>query len=153
MGRQHVVHNLSQIHWTAVVKIAKYLYSTQSLGMPSVIGSGSKFAAELTGLADSDYARSKGHRQSVSGGVVMYSGEVVPWFSHMQRCIPLSSTKTEHVAMVKGVKEVLFLRQVALEIVRPESSSKPIVVYEDNKGAVQLTNNSLASASSKHIDV
>ena len=82
----------------------------------------------------------------------MYCGGAISWFSRTQRCVILSSTEAEHVAMAECVKEALFLHQV-LEFVRPDISSKAAVVYEHNEGAVQLANNPLGSTRTKHIDV
>ena len=51
-------------------------------------------------------------RRSVSGGAIMCAGACVCWFSRTQKCITLSTSEAEYVALGDAVKELLFLRQV-----------------------------------------
>ena len=105
-------HNLSKAHWAAVVKIVNYLRSTPNLGLTFMRGNRSGLHRRLVAYADSDYARSKEHRRSVSGGVVMYCRGPILWFSRTQRCVTLSSTEAEYEALAECLKEVLFVRQI-----------------------------------------
>ena len=66
----------------------------------------------LISFADADYASRSTDRRSVSGGVVMCSGGPVSWHSKTQKCVTLSTTQVEYVAMSDMGKEILFLRQV-----------------------------------------
>ena len=66
----------------------------------------------LQAFADADYASKATNRRSVSGGLVMFGGACVSWFSRTQKCVTLFTTKAEYVALADIVKEVLFLRQV-----------------------------------------
>ena len=54
--------------------------------------------------------------------------------------------------MADGVKEALYVRGV-LVFLMPSPGSPSIGVFEDNKGAMDLTKNPLSSSNSKHIDV
>ena len=62
--------------------------------------------------ADADYASKAADRRLVSGGLVMCGGACVSWFYRTQKCITLSTTEAEYVALATPIEEVLFLRQV-----------------------------------------
>ena len=70
----------------------------------------------------------------------------------MQKCVTLSITEAEYIAMAGGVKEALYVRGV-LVFLMPSLGSPSIGVFEDNKGATDLAKNLLSSSNSKHIDV
>ena len=63
-------------------------------------------------FADADYATMTADMRSVSGGLMMCGGACVSWFSTTQKCVTLSTTEAEYVALADVMKEVLFLRQV-----------------------------------------
>ena len=73
-------------------------------------------------------------------------------FSRMKKCVTLSTTEAEYVAMADGVKEALYVREV-LVFLMPSLGSPSIGVFEDSKGATELAKNPLSSSNSKHIDV
>ena len=86
------------------------------------------------------------------GGMVMYLGAAIAYISRTQRCVSLSSTEAEYIAMGDGVEEILFVRQM-LRFLRPGYKKKRVTVFEDNQGAIGSASNRLASGRSKHIDV
>ena len=60
------------------------------------------------------------------------------WFSRMQKCVTLSTSEAEYVALGDAVNELLFLRQVLrFMILGKEITYFP--VFEDNRGALQLS--------------
>ena len=61
---------------------------------------------------DADYAHKVEDRRSVSGVAVCCGGTLVSWFSRTQKCVTLSTTEAEYVAMADGVKEALYVRGV-----------------------------------------
>ena len=82
----------------------------------------------------------------------MCEGAAVSWFSRTQKCVTLSTTEAEYVALSDDLKEVLFLRQVWRFVV-PQASMICISVFEDNQGELQRAHNPIANSNSKHIDV
>ncbi|CAM9428218.1 unnamed protein product [Pylaiella littoralis] len=82
----------------------------------------------------------------------MCGGERVSWFSRTKKCVTLSTTEAEYVALAEVTKEVLFLRQV-WRFMLPEVGMPCIPVFEDNEGAIQLAKNPITNSNSKHIDV
>ena len=76
----------------------------------------------------------------------------VCWFSRTQKCVTLSTSEAEYVALGDAVKELLFLRQV-WRFVLPGERMSCFTIFEDNPDAVQLSQNPVSSSNSKHIDV
>ena len=96
------------VDWGAVLSSLKYLRTTRNLGITCQRGSG----LDLEAFADAGYASKATDRRSVSGGVVMCGGAAVSWFSRTQKCVTLSTTEAEYVAMSECAKEALFMRHV-----------------------------------------
>ena len=141
-------HEPKSVHWKAVRMIMGYLRTTRHLGITFQRGRG----LNLEVYADSDYASKATDRRSVSGGVVMCGGSAVSWFSRTQKCVTLSTSEAEYVAMGDSVKEALFIRSV-WSFMLPDRAKPCLRIYEDNAGAIQLAENPLSSSNSKHIDV
>ena len=91
-------------------------------------------------------------RRSVSGGAIMHGGSCVCWFSRTRKCVTLSTSKAEYVALGGAVKELLFLRQVWRFMI-PDKGMPCFPVFEGNPGALQLSKNPVWNSNSKHIDV
>ena len=70
------VHDPSEPHWSAALKIVKYLKGTRDRGITYRKSS----ASNLVAYADSSFAENKQDRRSVSGGAALYGGCVVSWF-------------------------------------------------------------------------
>ena len=82
----------------------------------------------------------------------MCAGACVGWFSRTQKCVTLSTSEAEYVALGDAVKELLFLRQV-WRFMTPGKGMPCSPVFEDNHGALQLSKNPVSNSNSKHIDV
>ena len=83
----------------------------------------------------------------------MCAGGCVCWFSRTQKCVTLSTSEAEYVALGDTVKELLFLRQVWRFMIIPGKGMPCFPVFEDNQGALQLSKNPVSNSNSKHIDV
>ena len=131
--------------------ILEYINGTSEYGITFQRGTLSGISLEV--FADADYASKATDRRSVSGGVIMCGGSsVVCWFSRAQKCVTLSTTEAEYVALGDAVKELLFLRQV-WHFMLPSKVMPCFPIFEDNQGAVQLAQNPITNSNSKHIDV
>ena len=69
-----------------------------------------------------------------------------------QKCVTLSTSEAEYVALGDAVKELLFLRQVS-HFMLPSKVMPCFSAFEDSQGAVQLAQNPTTNSNSKHIDV
>ena len=73
-------------------------------------------------------------------------------FSRTQKCVTLSTTEAETVALTDVIEEALFLRSV-WHFMLPEVRMPYIPVFEDNQDVVQLSQNPITNSNSNHIDV
>ena len=138
------------IHWEAALGILEYINGTSEYGITFQRGTLSGISLEV--LADADYASKATDRRSVSGGLILCGGASVCWFSRTQKCVNLSTSEAEYVALGDAVKELLFLRQVS-RFMLPSKVTPCFPVFEDNQGVVQLAQNPITNSNSKHIDV
>ena len=102
--------------------------------------------------ADADYADKAHDRRSVSGIEILLDGIFVSHASKTHHIVSLSTSEAEHIAAGDGVKEALFVRAV-LSFIMLETIGASIKILEDNPVAMELIENPLSSARSKHIDV
>lgn len=56
------------------------------------------------------YKENKQDKRSVSGGVAIYAGGTVSWFSRTQHCVILRSTESNYVTVAEVTTEITFLR-------------------------------------------
>ena len=82
-------------------------------------------------FADADYASKATDRWSVSGGLIMCGGARVCRFSRTQKCVILSTSEAEYVALGDAVKELSFLRQV-WRFMLPSKVMPCFSVFKDN---------------------
>jgi phosphoribosylaminoimidazole carboxylase (NCAIR synthetase) len=93
----------------------------------------------LDGFTDVVTAGDIDSRKSTSRYLITYSGEAVSWQSRLQKCVALSTTKAEYIAITEAAKELLwmkkFLQELGLQQVR-------YVLYCDSQSAIHLSKNS-----------
>ena len=138
------------IHWKAALGILECINGTSEYSIIFQRGTWSSSSLEV--FADADYAAKGTDRLSVSGGLIMCGGASVCWFSRTQKCVTLSTSEADYVALGNAVKKLLFLRQI-WRFMLPSKVMLCFPVFEDNQGAVQLAQNPITNSNSKHIDV
>ena len=83
----------------------------------------------------------------------MCGGAPVAWLSWTHKCVTLSTSEVEYVAMGDCAKEALFVRSVWCFLF-PNMLKPCVWIYKDNQGAIRSAQNPLSSSkNSKHIDV
>ena len=138
------------IHWKAALGILECINGTSEYGITFQRRNLSSISLEV--FVDADYASKATDRRSVSGGLIMCGGASVCWFSRTQKCVTLSTSEADYVALGDAVKDLLFLRQI-WRFMLPSKVMPCFSVFEDNQGAVQLAQNPVTDSNSKHIDV
>ena len=91
------------IHQRAALGILECINRTSEYSITFQRGALSSISLEV--FADTD-------RGSVSGGAIVCGGASVCWFSRTQKCVTLSTSEAEYVALRGAVNELLFLRQI-----------------------------------------
>ena len=87
-------------HWTAGLRILRYLKATSNFG----IHYGGDQDQEFRAFSDSDYAGDIEKRRSTSGELFKYSGGAIIWTSNRQSLTTLSSCEAELVAACSAAK-------------------------------------------------
>lgn len=138
----------TQLHQNAAKRILRYIKGTLEYGLVYARDSGNNI---LTGYSDSDHAGYVEDRRS-TGGMVFYLNEsLVTWVSQKQRCVALSSCEAEFMAATAAACQAIWLRKVLRQITG--EMVEPVIIYIDNKSAIDLAKNPTFHGRSKHIDV
>ena len=137
--------NPGREHWNAVKWVMRYLCGTSSLSL--CFGTGKPI---LCGYTDSDMAGDVDTRKSTSGYLVTFAGGAVSWQSRLQKCVALSTTEAELIAVVEACKELLWMKRFLGEL---GCAQERYVLYCDSQSAIHLGKNSTFHGRSKHIDV
>jgi len=124
----------------AALRVLRYLGRTKSIGLTFAFS-----PTEMFGMSDSDWAT----RHSTSGWLFLFHQAAVCWSSRKQKSVALSSTEAEIMAASEAAKEAVHLTEFISELDSP--LKKPMALYVDNKGAIDLAYNSEHHDRSKHI--
>ncbi|OWZ15685.1 Integrase, catalytic core protein [Phytophthora megakarya] len=133
-------------HWNAAKRILRYVKGTIGYGL--VIDGRSRTGKQLTAFVDSDYAKDIDTRRSVSGYVMQMGDCAITYSCKSQRTVALSSTEAEYMSLAHGVKEMLFLRELLMELGVQQHST---AVNVDNQSAIAMANNPVHHQRTKHI--
>lgn len=143
--------NPGQVHWNAVKRIFRYLKSTAAYGIE--YSSATDCLCQLIGYSDADFANDVDSRKSTSGYVFKISNGPVTWCSQKQTAVSTSTTEAEYIAASTAVKEILWLRQLLIDIDESEISAESVPLFMDNQSAIKLIKNPVFHKRTKHIDV
>jgi hypothetical protein len=109
---------------------------------------GAKF--ELIGYFDLDYVGCKVERRSTSGTCQLLEISLVSWSSKKQNSVALSTTEAEYIAVDSCYAQILWMK-ATLNDFGIKFKNMPLLC--DNESAINLTNNPVQHARTKHIDV
>jgi hypothetical protein len=124
------VENPGLKHWTATMRVLRYLVGTRTLGL---IYRGGESEYRLVGNADASYADGdSGGRRSTTGYLFARGGSLISWVSYRQRVVARSTTEAEYVSLSDCGQHAIWLRRLTVEMGIPLVG--PTVIYEDNNG-------------------
>ena len=136
------------VHLTAVKRILRYLSGMINLALKyRKLSRGSEY---LLGYSDADWAGDLDDRHSTTGNLFMMAGGVIGWLSKKQASVALSTSEVEYVALSLATQEAVWLRRLLTEVGFP---SAPVMLMEDNQGAIAIARNPIAHSRTKHIDI
>jgi hypothetical protein len=101
---------------------------------------------------DSDWASDPVGRRSTTGLIFCLAGSPVFYASNKQSLVTLSSTESEYVALAEAGKEAIYI-QALIKDLNIIKFDEPLVIMEDNKGAIDLSRSPKFHSRTKHIDV
>lgn len=136
------------LHMNAVKRILRYIKGTLNYGLIYSKGTGNYL---LGGYSDSDLGGNIEDKKS-TGGMAFYLDEsLITWVSQKQRCVALSSCEAEFMAATAAACQGVWLGKLLSRIT--DTKVYPVVIYIDNKSAIDLAKNPFFHGRSKHIDI
>ncbi|GJX05175.1 retrovirus-related pol polyprotein from transposon TNT 1-94, partial [Tanacetum coccineum] len=133
-------------HLQAVKRIFRYHKGTINMGLWYLKDTG----MSLTAYADADHAGCQDTRRSTSGSAQFLGDKLVSWSSKKQKCIAISSTEAEYIALSGCYAQILCMRS---QLTDYGFQFNKIPLYCDNKSAIALCCNNVQHSRAKHIDV
>ncbi|XP_057734182.1 secreted RxLR effector protein 161-like [Arachis stenosperma] len=140
------VQNPLDEHWRLVKHILRYIRGTSTFGLllqPTDI-------TTVVAYSDSDWGGNPDDRKSTGGFCVLLGKNLVLWCSKKQGAVARSSTEAEYRAMVDLVAELLWIKNLMVEL-HTELPAPPST-YCDNLSAVLLAANPILYSKSKHFE-
>lgn len=107
----------------------------------------------LSGYADADWGGLSGSdRKSTSGYILkMFDSCTIGWKTKKQTEVAGSTTEAEYISLAEAVKEITWIKQLLKTI--DIKIDRPIPLYEDNEGCINIANNPYCQSRSKSIDI
>ncbi|CAI7740891.1 unnamed protein product, partial [Closterium sp. NIES-53] len=135
------------VHWTAAVRVAKYLATTSGMGL--VLGGTQPVV--LTGNCDTSYADDVETQRSTQGYCFSLGTGAVSWRSTRSSSVALSNAVAEIYAGAMAAQELRRLTFLLTDLgERPRSAP---TLYADNKAMILLCRETRLESRVKHIDV
>ena len=141
------MHNPSEEHMTAVIRILCYLKSSPDRGLMFFKNN----HLRIDGYTDADWAGSKSDRKSTSEYFTFVGGNLVTWRSKKQKVVALSSAEAEFRGISKGLCELLWLKRLLTEI--GFAPNTEMNLFCDNMVAIHISQNPVQHDRTKHIEV
>lgn len=138
----------TSVHLNDAKRIMRYVKGTLDFGLIYAEDSRNNM---LTGYSDSDLAGQVDDRKS-TGGMPFYLNEsFITWVSQKQRCVALSSCEAEFMAANAAACQAIWLKNLLTEVTGKYMG--PVLLYIDNRSAIDLAKNPVFHGRSKHIDI
>ncbi|GKC44105.1 hypothetical protein Tco_1061827, partial [Tanacetum coccineum] len=104
----------------------------------------------MKAYADADHVGCQNTRRKTSGSAQFLGDKLVSWSSKKQKCIAISSTEAEYIALSGCCAQILWMRS---QLTDYGFQFNKIRLYCDNKSAIALCCNNIQHSRAKHIDV
>ncbi|GJW93969.1 hypothetical protein Tco_0173641 [Tanacetum coccineum] len=137
--------NPGREHWEAVKWLLRYLKGTSKATLCF-----SRKEVVLEGFSDSDYGGCLDSGKSTTGYVFTVGGTTVSWMSRIQKCVAMSTTEAEYMAIAEAGKELVWLKNFLEELDRAQTECR---LFCDNQSAIHLAKNPMFHGRTKHIKI
>ncbi|XP_074356773.1 secreted RxLR effector protein 161-like [Apium graveolens] len=136
------------LHKYVMKCILRYVKGTLDFGRVYSKNSGNNM---LVGYSHSDLVGQTDDRKSTGGMAFYLNNSLITCVSQKQRCVALSSCEAEFMAATAAACQAIWLRNLLSKITGKNVGS--VILYIDNKSAIDLANNPVFHGRSKHIDI
>ncbi|EGD80810.1 hypothetical protein PTSG_11720 [Salpingoeca rosetta] len=131
------------VHWQAAKHVVRYLKATSEHGLLFKRRSGTCKDQPL------DLYQLTG--RSTTGFTCYINGCLVSWSSRLQPTVALSTAEAEYMAISAAAQDVVFLRQLLMDLDEPEAGATKMLT--DNQAAIAIGNDHVTKPRTKHIRV
>ena len=136
-------------HWKAVHHLFRYMQATKDLKL--TYAPDPSQTSLFTTYCDADFAGNIDNKKSTSGYVVKIGTGAVSWSSRLQSFNTLSTTESEYVSAVAAGQEILWLRNLFMELGFTVDAGLPLCI--DNQSALSVAKNPEHHGRMKHLDL
>lgn len=141
------LHAPTDLHWTAVKRILRYLQSTLGLGLEIR----KCYFFLISAFSDADWVGCSDDRWSTGDFAVFLGSNLISWNARKQATVSRSSTEAEYNALANATAEIIWIQSVLEELKVPQSRIP--CLWCDNLGATYLLANARFHGRTKHIEV
>jgi hypothetical protein len=141
------MHDPKSSHLDAVYRILRYLKGCSEKGLLYT----KQGELHVECYTDADWAGSLDDRRSTSGYCVFVGGNLIAWRSKKQSVVARSTVEVEFCSMAHGICELLWLQNLLSEL--RLFKTKLVMLYCDNKAAINIANNPVQHDRTKHIEI
>ncbi len=142
------VFNLTQTHWQAVKRIFRYLRETHQMKLMF-----RETLKSLKNYTNSNWTEDQDIKRLISEYAFNVDNDVISWFSKRQLIVTLSICETEYTKQILVAKEVIWLRNLMIQLTCDVEYSQAVITYENNQSVIVLVKNFQFHARIKHIDI
>ena len=143
------VHNPSQKHLDAYLRVARYLIKTKDFRI--VYGTHDTHGLVLYGFSDSDWGADPDSYKSTGAYIFFLDGAACSWKVKLSSTALLSSQESEYVAGSEATKEALNLRMLLEHL--GFGDPRPTDIYVDNKGAITMGLHPANKPATRHVNM
>jgi hypothetical protein len=141
-------HNLSSTHCVLIKRVFRYVAETINVDLTF------NQSDDLIDYNDSDFVELKDKEHSIENYVFILVEETISHSSKQQLIIVLSSCEIEYMTLSKTTKKAIWIREFLRELeFRSRNDDQFVLIFTDNKNAIDLIINSLYHKKTKHIEV
>ncbi|EGD72773.1 hypothetical protein PTSG_12181 [Salpingoeca rosetta] len=141
------------VHWQAAKHVVRYLKATSEHGLLFKRRSGTRKdqPLDLVCYSDASFGTDQLTGRSTTGFTCYINGCLVSWSSRLQPTVALSTAEAEYMAISAAAQDVVFLRQLLMDLDEPEAGATKMLT--DNQAAIAIGNDHVTKPRTKHIRV
>ena len=145
-----VAHNPGFVHWDLTSYLIQYLHHTRHLGIVYQKGKSDYPYCFVDVAFSPHYGWSGDDFRSFMGWIIKCAGGPISWGAKFQKALALSSSESEYYGLTAAAIQAVHITQLCNEL--GIYSDEPFLIYEDNKAAIKMSENSSNSKRTIHLD-
>jgi hypothetical protein len=152
-------HNLSSTHCALIKRVLRYIAETINVDLTFERSNDHESNdqqsenSDLIGYSDSDFVELKDKRHSTKKYVFILADQAISHSFKQQFIIALSSCEIEYMILFETAKKAIWIREFLRELEFRSQDNQLVLIFADNKNAIDLIINPLYHKRTKHIEM